>query len=100
MPRPIQYTKEDMEELIRLKLEEGIPVKASCLAKQYPYVSVNKALRRYGLAIPRKYAEVKARVAGKPQVVVSPAKPRKPRQNKKKSPLPAQSIPGVSDGGN
>ena len=77
MPRPIQYEKKDVEELIKLKLERGIPIKASCLDKGWPYVSINKALRRYGLSIPKKYAEVKAKYAStmpknKPRKVSKP----------------------------
>jgi hypothetical protein len=96
MPRPVQYSKEDMEALIQDKLERGIPVKANCMLKNWPYVSVNKALRRYGLSIPRKYAEVKARVAGQPQVVLAAPKPKKPRQSKKKAPMPVQGVVGGS----
>lgn len=94
MPRPVQYSKEDMESLIRDKLERGIPVKANCALKKWPYVSVNKALRRYGLTIPKRYAEVKHRLAGKVQVVL-PA--RKTRQGKKKAPTPVQSVVGGSE---
>lgn len=58
MPRPIQYEKTQMEELIRIKETEGKPIKAQCREKGWPYVSVNRAITRYGLKIPKKYAEV------------------------------------------
>ena len=66
MPRPIKYQKEELEALIKDKQEKGIPIKAACREKGWPYVSVNKALKKYGLAIPKKYAETKARLAGTP----------------------------------
>ncbi len=63
MPRPIKYEKAELEEMIRDKEEKGLPIKLQCRTKGYPYVSVNKALKKYGLSIPKKYAEVKARLA-------------------------------------
>ena len=59
MPRPIRYTESDIKELIRIKETEGKPIKEQCRIKEWPYVSVNRAIKRYGLHIPRKYAEVK-----------------------------------------
>ena len=84
MPRPVFYTKEDMESLINDKLTKGIPVKEGCRNRKWPYVSVNKALRKYGLRIPRTYAEVKAK--GSPVVILAAPKPKKPRKPKVKAP--------------
>ena len=99
MPRPVFYTKEDMESLINDKLTKGIPVKEGCRNRKWPYVSVNKALRKYGLRIPRTYAEVKATVVhrttngaltephkGSPVVILAAPKPKKPRKPKVKAP--------------
>lgn len=80
MPRPIKYTQQDMEGLIRDKEEKGIPIKANCREKNWPYVSVNKAMKKYGLSIPKKYAEVKARLAGgAAPAVAKPKKTKKPK---------------------
>ena len=64
MPRPIKYEKSELEAMILAKEEQGLPIKLQCREKGYPYVSVNKALKKYGLSIPKKYAEVKAKLAG------------------------------------
>lgn len=81
-----------MESLIKDKLEKGIPIKSSCRAKSWPYVSVNKALRKYGLAIPRTYAEAKAKASGRAPEATTPAKAPKPRQPKTKAPEPVQAV--------
>lgn len=81
MPRPIKYQKADLEALIKDKEEKGIPIKAACREKGWPYVSVNKALKKYGLAIPKKYAETKARLAGTP----TPAEPKAKKTKKPKA---------------
>jgi len=80
MPRPEKYHKEDLEALIKDKEERGIPVKKNCAEKGWPYVSVVKALKKFDIKIPRKYAETKARLAG---VVVKPVTLKKPRTKKK-----------------
>jgi len=62
MPRPVIYSEVDIKELITIKETKGIPIKEQCRLKQpkaWPYVSINRAIRRYGLAIPKKYAEIK-----------------------------------------
>lgn len=68
MPRPIKYEKAELEAMIKDKEEKGLPIKLQCREKGYPYVSVNKALKKYGLSIPKKYAEVKASLAGRAAV--------------------------------
>lgn len=90
MARPIIYTKEDMESLVNDKLTKGIPVKTNCRLKGYPYVSVNKALRKYGLSIPRTYAQAKAKAAGKPIEPGTTPKATKTRKPKVKAPEPSQ----------
>ena len=59
MPRPVQYKVEDIQEMIRIKETEGKPIKQQCTEQKIPYVSINRAFARYGLKIPRKYADVK-----------------------------------------
>lgn len=82
MPRPIKYTQQDMEGLIRDKEEKGIPIKANCREKNWPYVSVNKAMKKYGLSIPKKYAEIKARVASQSAVPTPTASAKKVKKAK------------------
>jgi len=69
MSRPIKYERAEIEAMIKEKEEKGVPIKLQCRLKGYPYVSINKSIRKYGLAIPKKYAEVKARQVGTPIVV-------------------------------
>lgn len=79
MPRPEKYHKEDLEALIKDKVEKGIPIKKACRERKpepWPYVSVNKAIKKFGLQIPRTYAETKARLTG---VEVKPKRVRKPK---------------------
>ena len=90
MARPIIYTREDMEALISDKVEKGIPIKTNCRTKAWPYVSVNKAIRKYGLSIPRTYAQAKAKAAGKPVEPSPVPKAKKTRQLKAKAPEPSQ----------
>jgi aromatic ring hydroxylase len=80
MPRPICYTEDDIKEMIRIKETLGKPIKEQCREKtekmegghKWPYVSINRAIRRYGLKIPKKYAEIKkANAAKKPEAVVA-----------------------------
>lgn len=80
MPRPIKYEKAELEEMIKIKEEKGIPIKRQCVEKKYPYVSINKALKKYGLFIPKKYAEVKARLAAEAGSTPVPPKPRKSKK--------------------
>jgi len=61
MPRPVKYTKEFIRELIRIKEEEGIPVKKQCRDNGYKYVSVNRAMFRYKLLNPLKFARREGR---------------------------------------
>ena len=61
MPRPIMYTKEQMLELIRVKEEEGTPIKKQCRELGWKYVSINRAMIRYNLLNPLKYARREGR---------------------------------------
>lgn len=61
MPRPIKYSKEKILELIRVKEEEGIPIKRQCREQDLKYVSVNRAMRRYNLLNPLKFARREGR---------------------------------------
>lgn len=73
MPRPIRYTESDIKELISIKETKGIPIKEQCRTKEpaWPYVSVNRAIKRYNLHIPKKYAEVKRAQALKKEPVAA-----------------------------
>lgn len=78
MPRPICYTEDAIREMIRIKESEGKPIKEQCRERteqlldghKWPYVSINRAIRRYGLKIPKKYAEIKRAVAAKTKETV------------------------------
>ena len=78
MSRPVIYSKEKIEEIIALKSEKGIPVKQTCRDQKMPYVSVNRAIKRYQLSIPKKYAETAKKIAangvvGPPSIATSAA---------------------------
>ncbi len=88
MPRPIKYQKADLEAMIKLKEEKGIPIKLQCRESGIPYVSINKALKKYGLSIPKKYAETKARLAGKIAIAPKVKKTKKPKAAAPVDPTP------------
>lgn len=56
MPRPVKYTKEQILGLIRVKEEEGTGIKEQCRQNDWKYVSINRAMKRYGLLNPLKFA--------------------------------------------
>ena len=53
--RPVIHTKEQVEKMIRVKIMEGTSIKAQCKNDDKIYVSVNAAMKRYGLKIPKKF---------------------------------------------
>lgn len=52
------YKGELIKRIILAKLKNGIPVKATCRELGVPYVSIIKAMNRYGIKIPKKGAKL------------------------------------------
>jgi len=56
MSRQIKYSKNDIVELLRVKAVDGVPLEEQCERKGWQYISVNRAMKRYGLKNPKKFA--------------------------------------------
>jgi hypothetical protein len=56
MSRPIKYSREEIIELLYVKATDGIPLEVQCEKKDWKYISVNRAMKRYNLKNPKKFA--------------------------------------------
>jgi hypothetical protein len=61
MARDIKYTKEQVLELVKDKEVDGIDIRKACDAKGWKYVTINAAMKRYGIKTPLRFARRKDR---------------------------------------
>lgn len=53
--RPVVHTEEFVRNMIKIKVTEGVAIKRQCKTQGLSYVSVNAAIKRYGLKVPKKF---------------------------------------------
>ena len=53
--RPVIHTEEEVMKMIRVKVIVGVSIKQQCKSGGLRYVSINAAIKRYKLKIPKKF---------------------------------------------